>query len=152
MCGRFTMTRRDKSEMAALIKVPESELGDYTPRFNIAPTQPYFVLKTTYERREAVPATWGLVNSWATDTSQVSLRVSKWAAHAIESCHVYQRTEIYVPFCLLLPVAPCIGYCFDYCVDPRVLHYRFNVRSQASPPIGILVGGSRKIDLHSRAY
>jgi putative SOS response-associated peptidase YedK len=45
MCGRFTMTRRDKTELAAQLGVPESELGDYTPRFNIAPTQPYFVLK-----------------------------------------------------------------------------------------------------------
>ena len=26
------------------------------PRFNIAPTQPYFVLKTRYENREAIPA------------------------------------------------------------------------------------------------
>jgi putative SOS response-associated peptidase YedK len=69
MCGRFTMTRRDKSELAALLGVPESELGDYTPRFNIAPTQPYFVIKTTYESREALPATWGLINSRATDAS-----------------------------------------------------------------------------------
>jgi putative SOS response-associated peptidase YedK len=72
MCGRFTMTRRDKTELAALLGVPESELDDYTPRFNIAPTQPYFVRKTTYESREAIPATWGLVNSWATDASQAS--------------------------------------------------------------------------------
>jgi len=70
MCGRFTMTRRDKTELAAQLGVPESELGDYTPRFNIAPTQPYFVLKTTYESREVILATWGLVNSWATDASQ----------------------------------------------------------------------------------
>jgi len=40
------MTRRDRSELAAMLGVPESELGDYTPRFNIALTQPYFVLKT----------------------------------------------------------------------------------------------------------
>jgi putative SOS response-associated peptidase YedK len=58
MCGRFTMTRRDRSEVAALLGVPESELGDYVPRFNIAHTQPYFVLKTKYESREAIPATW----------------------------------------------------------------------------------------------
>jgi putative SOS response-associated peptidase YedK len=45
-----------------MLGVPESELGDYMPRFNIAPTQPYFVLKTKYESREAIPATWGLVN------------------------------------------------------------------------------------------
>ena len=73
MCGRFTMTRRDKTELAALLGVPESDLGDYTPRFNIAPTQPYFVLKTTYENREAIPATWGLVNSWAKDASRAAM-------------------------------------------------------------------------------
>ena len=56
MCGRFTMTRRDKAELVAQLGVPESDLGDYTPRFNIAPTQPFFVLKTTYESREAIPA------------------------------------------------------------------------------------------------
>ena len=55
MCGRFTMTRRDRTELAVLVGIPESELGDYTPRFNIAPTQPYFVLKTKYENREAIP-------------------------------------------------------------------------------------------------
>ena len=67
MCGRFTMTRRDRTELAAMLGVPESELGDYVPRFNIAPTQPYFVLLTKYESREAIPATWGLVNNWAKD-------------------------------------------------------------------------------------
>jgi hypothetical protein len=38
------MTRRDRTELAAMLGVPESELGEYGPRFNIAPTQPYFVL------------------------------------------------------------------------------------------------------------
>jgi putative SOS response-associated peptidase YedK len=70
MCGRFTMTWRDKAELATQLGIPESELGDYMPRFNIAPTQSYFVLKTTYENREAIPATWGLVNSWAIDASR----------------------------------------------------------------------------------
>src|SRR5258707_3631115 len=70
MCGRFTMTLGDRSELAAMLGVPEGELGDYVPRFNIAPTQPYFVLKPAYESREAIPATWGLVNSWAIDASR----------------------------------------------------------------------------------
>jgi putative SOS response-associated peptidase YedK len=70
MCGRFSMAWRDKTELATGLGVPESEIGDYTPRFNIAPTQPYFVLKTTYENGEAIPATWGLVNSWAIDASR----------------------------------------------------------------------------------
>src|ERR1700687_1578579 len=76
MCGRFTMTRRDRSELAAMLGVHENELGDYVPRFNIAPTQPYFVLKTKYESREAIPAIWGLVNSWATDASRASMCIN----------------------------------------------------------------------------
>src|SRR5580698_5736395 len=76
MCGRFTMTRRDRTELAAMLGVPESQLGDYVPRFNIAPTQPYFVLKTKYESREAIPATWGLVNSWAKDASRASMCIN----------------------------------------------------------------------------
>jgi putative SOS response-associated peptidase YedK len=64
------MTWRDKTELATMLGIPEREIGDYTPRFNIAPTQPYFVLKTTYESREAISATWGLVNSWAIDASR----------------------------------------------------------------------------------
>jgi putative SOS response-associated peptidase YedK len=70
------MTRRDRSELAAMLGVPESELDDYMPRFNIAPMQPYFVLKTKYESREAIPATWGLVNSWAKDASRASMCIN----------------------------------------------------------------------------
>ena len=42
-----------------MLGVPESELGDYTPRFNIAPTQPYFVLEIRYESRQATPGDLG---------------------------------------------------------------------------------------------
>src|ERR1700719_1210315 len=76
MCGRFTMTRRDRGELAAMLGVPEGELGDYMPRFNIASTHPYFVLRTKYESREAIPATWGLVNSWAKDASRASMCIN----------------------------------------------------------------------------
>src|ERR1700723_2759366 len=100
MCGRFTMARRDKSELAALLGVPESELGDYPPRFNIAPTQPYFVLKTTYESREAIPATWGLVNSWAKDASQASKCINARAetVHKLPSYRdAFKRRRCVVP-------------------------------------------------------
>jgi len=70
------MTRRDRAEVAAMLGVPESELGDYTPRFNIAPTQPYFVLAPRYENRKLIPATWGLVNSWAKDASRASMCIN----------------------------------------------------------------------------
>jgi len=32
MCGRFTKTRGDRRELAAMLDVPESELGDYSPQ------------------------------------------------------------------------------------------------------------------------
>jgi putative SOS response-associated peptidase YedK len=76
MCGRFTMTRRDRAELAASLGVPESELGDYAPRYNIAPTQPYFVLTTKYESRKVIAATWGLVNTWAKDASRAEMCIN----------------------------------------------------------------------------
>jgi putative SOS response-associated peptidase YedK len=76
MCGRFTMTRRDRSELATSLGIQESELGDYAPRYNIAPTQPYFVVTTEYENRKAIPASWGLVNSWATDARRASMCIN----------------------------------------------------------------------------
>src|SRR6266851_9973838 len=33
-------------------------------------------LKTKYENREAIPATWGLVNSWAKDASRASMCIN----------------------------------------------------------------------------
>ena len=56
--------------------VPEDELRDYVPRFNIVPTQPYFVLKTKYENRQATPANWGLVNSRAKDASRAAMCIN----------------------------------------------------------------------------
>ena len=111
MCGRFTMTRRDKTELAAVLGVPESELGDYTPRFNIAPTQPYFVLKTTYESREAIPATWGLVNSWAKDASQASKCINARAetVHKLPSYReAFKRRRCVVPADGICPKFPCV--------------------------------------------
>src|SRR5271154_3192633 len=84
MCGRFTMTRRDRTELAVILGLPERELGDYVPRFNIAPTQPSFVLKTRYENREAIAATGGLENSWAKDASRASRCINAKAETADE--------------------------------------------------------------------
>jgi putative SOS response-associated peptidase YedK len=56
--------------------VPEGELGDYAPRYNIAPTQPYFVLTAKYESRKAIAATWGLVNTWAKDASRAAMCIN----------------------------------------------------------------------------
>jgi putative SOS response-associated peptidase YedK len=72
MCGRFTLTRRDKNSLAAELGVAVDAFADYKPRYNIAPLQDHFVVRTRYENREVQAARWGLVNRWARDASQAS--------------------------------------------------------------------------------
>src|SRR2546428_12709020 len=70
MCGRFTLTYREAKLLAAELGVPLESLGVYRPRFNIAPTDPHWIVRTRYEDREVLPARWGLVNFWMTDRKQ----------------------------------------------------------------------------------
>jgi putative SOS response-associated peptidase YedK len=72
MCGRFTLTRRDRRELAAELGVADESLADYRPRYNIAPMQNHFVMTLERENRKIVPARWGLVNSWAKDNQRAS--------------------------------------------------------------------------------
>jgi putative SOS response-associated peptidase YedK len=68
MCGRISMTYRERQLLAEELGIPpESVPEDYQARYNIAPTQPYFVVRERQEQRQLVTATWGLVNSWAKD-------------------------------------------------------------------------------------
>ena len=70
MCGRFTLTRQNRRELAQLLGVDEDDPRDYRPRYNIAPTDRHFIVTSKYERRTARAASWGLVNSWASDNSR----------------------------------------------------------------------------------
>jgi putative SOS response-associated peptidase YedK len=72
MCGRFTLTRQDRRELAQLLGVDENDLRDYRPRYNIAPTDQHFIVTSKYEQRTVRPASWGLVNTWATDNNRAS--------------------------------------------------------------------------------
>lgn len=68
MCGRYRLSRR-KQIVAEHFDVPEDG-EDWTPRYNIAPTQPVPVIrKTPNQFREMVFLRWGLIPSWATDLS-----------------------------------------------------------------------------------
>jgi putative SOS response-associated peptidase YedK len=76
MCGRFTLTKRDRSVLERRLGVPAGALGDYLPRFNIAPTQDYFVVVTAYENRAIVPAKWGLVPQGSKDASRAAQAIN----------------------------------------------------------------------------
>lgn len=68
MCGRITLTYRDRRQLAEELEVPESAIPEsYRPRYNIAPRQEHFVVRERREERELLTAQWGLIPRWAKD-------------------------------------------------------------------------------------
>jgi putative SOS response-associated peptidase YedK len=70
MCGRYRLSRskqivEEYFESAS----EESEDEDWSPRYNIAPTQPVATIRTAGASRILSMMRWGLVPSWATDMS-----------------------------------------------------------------------------------
>jgi putative SOS response-associated peptidase YedK len=76
MCGRFTLTREDAQQLALELGVDAESLSDYKPRYNIAPTDPHWIVRMKYEERELLPARWGLVNSWAKDAKRAAKQIN----------------------------------------------------------------------------
>jgi len=76
MCGRFTITRRDRNSLAAELGVSPDSFVDYRPRYNVAPTQPHFLVRIKYENREVIPATWGLIKSGSKDASMAAKTIN----------------------------------------------------------------------------
>lgn len=76
MCGRFTLTRRENEALAAELGVPVESLREYRPRYNIAPTDGHWIVRTKFEDRELLPARWGLVNSWAKDRKRAARQIN----------------------------------------------------------------------------
>jgi len=76
MCGRTTMTM-EAGDLAEQLGLPLDALPpDYQPRYNIAPTQEYFVLREHHEQLELLVSKWGLVNSWETDAKNAAKHIN----------------------------------------------------------------------------
>jgi putative SOS response-associated peptidase YedK len=69
MCGRYRLSRRKQIIEEHFDSVSGEE--DWTPRYNIAPTQPVPVIRQNPKepRRELSFMRWGLVPSWSKDSS-----------------------------------------------------------------------------------
>ena len=69
MCGRYRLSRRKQIVEEYFDSVSGEE--DWTPRYNIAPTQPVPVIRQnpTEPVRELSLVRWGLIPSWANDPS-----------------------------------------------------------------------------------
>jgi putative SOS response-associated peptidase YedK len=70
MCGRYRLSRR-KQFIEEYFATEPSEV-DWTPRFNIAPTQPVLTIRQHPKEpiRSLSMMRWGLVPSWAQDSSR----------------------------------------------------------------------------------
>ncbi len=66
MCGRFAQ-RTDPKRLAKQFGV--EEIPELEPRYNIAPTQEILAVRENPDGREMMFFKWGLVPSWAKDTS-----------------------------------------------------------------------------------
>jgi putative SOS response-associated peptidase YedK len=85
MCGRFTLTRQNRREFAPRLGADEDDFRDYRPRYNIAPTDPHFIVTSKDERRTGRAATRGLV-TWATDSGCAGQFISAKAERLAERC------------------------------------------------------------------
>ena len=69
MCGRYRLTRAEK-----MAEKFEAECGDeLRPRYNIAPTQQVPVVRATNSGRVISSMRWGLIPSWAKDSSTAQI-------------------------------------------------------------------------------
>jgi putative SOS response-associated peptidase YedK len=69
MCGRYRLSRR-KQIIEEYFDCGSDE-SDWNPRFNVAPTQPVPVIRQNPKEpiRELSLMRWGLISSWAKDSS-----------------------------------------------------------------------------------
>jgi len=74
MCGRKTLTR-GKLEIIEELSVDEWT-DDFTPGFNIVPTQINPVLRTVNHKRVIKPMKWGLIPTWSKDISFASKMIN----------------------------------------------------------------------------
>ena len=76
MCGRYRLSRRKQIIEEHFDSVSGDE--DWSPRYNIAPTQPVPVIRQNPKepRRELSLMRWGLIPSWSKDMSDAALRIN----------------------------------------------------------------------------
>src|ERR1017187_8308656 len=76
MCGRYRLSRRKQLVEEYFDRAPWDD--DWNPRFNIAPTQPIPVIRQSPKEpvRELSIIRWGLIPSWAKDSSAAAKMIN----------------------------------------------------------------------------
>src|SRR3954451_24552508 len=78
VCGRFTLTYRERERLARKLGIPIEEIPEeeYRARYNTARTDSHWIVRLRGEEREARPAKWGLVNSWSRDAKRAAAQIN----------------------------------------------------------------------------
>lgn len=80
-------------------EVLPDDVALYRPRYNIAPTDQHWILRTKLEQRQLLPAKWGLVNTWQTDAKgafkQINARSENAPSRpAFRDAYVHRRCAV----------------------------------------------------------
>lgn len=112
MCGRFTLTEENADWVAAQLGLERDQLFEetYTPRWNIAPMQPSWIVIAEQEARRARLATWGLVN-WFESSRRAGAKHINARAETLETRRPYREA-----FGSTRCVVPADGF-FEWTVD-----------------------------------
>ena len=97
MCGRFTL-RLSPAELAEVFRLFREPV--WTPRYNIAPTQPVGVLRPETAGFEFTPMRWGLIPSWAKDIKMGARMINARAESVAEKPafrSAFQRRRCLIP-------------------------------------------------------
>lgn len=73
MCGRFTLTVPTFEDLAQVLgfdPVSAAASAPYRPRYNVAPTDPSWIVRMHEGVRELMSASWGLIPRWSTHARQ----------------------------------------------------------------------------------
>lgn len=114
MCGRFTLTEEDAGSVAGQLGVERDEFfaETYTPRWNVAPMQPSWIVTADREARRVQPATWGLVN-WSEADRRAGAKHINARAESLASRRPYREA-----FASARCVVPADGF-FEWTVEGR---------------------------------
>lgn len=114
MCGRFTLTEENADWVAAQLGIERDRLFEesYTPRWNIAPMQPSWIVTADQEVRRAQTATWGLVN-WFEPNRREGAKHINARAETLTSRRPYREA-----FASARCVIPADGF-FEWTVEGR---------------------------------
>jgi putative SOS response-associated peptidase YedK len=98
----MTLTKREFNELASTLGAYADAIYEalYRPRYNIAPTDPHWIVRTKTEQRELLPAHWGLINSWAKDAKGAARQINARSESALSKPafrDAFERRRCVVP-------------------------------------------------------